>query len=80
MDDESERIIICGENECSICGKEFKYSFPRWRFPETPEGLYEVRMKTEHPACISLVRKIERLKCEILDLEFELFRKKNFNN
>jgi len=75
--DEYDRIIICGENECSICGKEFKYRFPRWRFPETPEGLYEVKFKTEHPACNMLLKKIERLKIEILNLEFELFRKKN---
>jgi len=75
--DKAERIIICGQNECSICGKEFKYRFPRWRFLDTPEGLYEVKFKTEHPACLSLLRKIERLKNEILDLEFDLFRKKN---
>ena len=75
--DEYDRIIICGENECSICGKPFKYSFPRWRFLDTPEGLYEVKFKTEHPACNMLLKKIERLKNEILNLEFELFRKKN---
>lgn len=78
-----DRIVICKTNECTICGKEYKYSFPRWRFPETPEGLYEVKMKTEHPACLALTRKIEKLKNEIdklqgevLDTEFELFKKK----
>lgn len=71
-----DRIVIGEANKCTICNKDFKYSFPRWRFPETPEGLYEVRMKTEHPACLALVRKMDRLKDEMLNLEFELFRKK----
>lgn len=76
MYDEMPRIVIGETNKCTVCNKDFKYSFTRWRFPETPEGLYEVRMKTEHPACLALVRKIDRLKDEILNLEFELFRKK----
>ena len=72
-----DRLIIGETNKCSICNKDFKYRFPRWRFTDTPEGLWEVKMKTEHPACLSIVRKIDKLKDEILDLEFELFRKKN---
>ena len=73
---QGDRLVIGETNKCTVCNKDFKYSFTRWRFPETPEGLYEVRMKTEHPACLALVRKIDRLKDEILNLEFELFRKK----
>jgi hypothetical protein len=70
------KIVIGDTDKCSICGKDFKYRFLKWRFPETPEGLWEIKMKTEHPECVSKVRKINRLKNEILDLEFELFRKK----
>jgi hypothetical protein len=71
-----DRLIIGETNKCTICNKDFKYTFTRWRFPETPEGLYEVKMKTEHPACLALVKKMDRLKDEIINLEFELFRKK----
>jgi len=70
-----DRLIIGETDKCTICNKDFKYTFTKWRFPETPEGLYEVKMKTEHLACRSLVRKIDKLKDEILNLEFELFRK-----
>jgi hypothetical protein len=80
MDDEytplAERLIIGETDKCSICGKDFKYRFPRWRFSDTPDGLLEVIMRTEHPACLSLVRRMEMLKREITDLEFELFRKR----
>jgi len=71
------RLIIGEPDKCSICGKDFKYRFPRWRFVDTPDGLWEVKMKTEHPACLTLIRKIDRLKDEILDLEFQLFTKRN---
>jgi len=81
MDD--DRIVICKTNECTICGKEFKYRFLKWRFLETPDGLWDIQFKTEHPACLALTRKIEKLKNEIdklqgevLDTEFELFKKK----
>lgn len=74
--DQHERLVIGEADKCGICGKDWKYRFQRWRFLDTPEGLTEIKMKTEHPACLSLVRKIERLKTEIDDLEFELFSKK----
>jgi hypothetical protein len=73
----ADRLIIGETNKCSICGKDFKYRFLRWRFLNTPEGLYEIKMKTEHPECLSLVRKIEKLKSEVVELEYELFRKKD---
>lgn len=70
-------LTIGDTNMCAICNKPYKYQFQKWKFLGTPEGLIEIRMKCEHPSCRNLIRKIDRLKDEILDLEFELFRKKN---
>lgn len=70
-----EKLIIGEADKCGICGKDFKYRFQRWVFPNTPEGLTEIKIKTEHPACLSILRKIHRLKNEINDLEISLFCK-----
>jgi hypothetical protein len=79
----TDRISICSANECTVCGKEFKYRFLKWRFPETPEGLWDMEFKTAHPVCLSLKRRIDQININIdkllyekIDLEFELFRKK----
>jgi hypothetical protein len=77
---EYPRIKIHGENECTICGGYYKYQKPKWHFTgTTPKGLWEVWIKTAHPKCQSLKNKLERLKTEVLDCEFELFCKK-FNS
>jgi hypothetical protein len=80
---DEDRIKICGINECTICGKEFKYRFLKWRFPETPDGLWDIQFKTEHPNCLAIKRRIDKLNSDIdkllyerIDLEFTLFSKK----
>jgi hypothetical protein len=68
-----DRIRIGKENECSICGCYYKYDKG---FKPLGENLYEMRILTEHPSCSRLIKKIEKLKSEILDCEFELFCKR----
>ena len=43
-------------------GKDFKYTKQRWIFEDTPQGLCEIKMRTEHLGCLSIVRKIDKLK------------------
>jgi hypothetical protein len=66
-------IKIHNENECGICGNYYKYD---WGFKPLDNGLYEARVLTEHPRCRQLKNRLEKLKREVLDCEFELFCKK----
>jgi hypothetical protein len=68
-----DSIKIGKENECSVCGCYYKYDKG---FKPLGENLYEMRILTEHPSCSRIVKKIEKLKSEILDCEFELFCKR----
>ena len=70
-------ITIGRSNECAICGCEFKYKKININYAgKTPEGLYEVVMKTEHPRCKQIKTRMEKAQKEILDCEFELFCKR----
>jgi hypothetical protein len=69
----NERIKIGKENECSICGEYYKYNKG---LRHLEENLYEIRILTEHPSCTRLVKKLEKLKSEVVDCEFELFCKR----
>ena len=68
-----EKIVIGETNTCCICGQYYKHSYPRRHTLELPEGLYEVKIRTEHPSCLSKIRRIEKLKRELLDLEFSIY-------
>jgi hypothetical protein len=68
-----DSIKIGKENECSICGGYYKYNKG---FKHLEENLYEIRILTEHPSCIKIIKKLEKLKSEVIECEFELFCKK----
>ena len=69
----SEKIVIGETDTCTVCNKYYKHSYPRRHTLELPEGLYEVKIRTEHPSCLSKIRRIEKLKRELLDLEFSIY-------
>jgi len=62
-----------GCNRCVICNNDFKHSRFWWG---TGDGLFEMREKIAHQACIKLVNDIKKKKQELVDLEFKLFEKK----
>jgi hypothetical protein len=75
MDEMYEKLIIRETNQCSICGKEFKYKLKNWKFSESSD-LFEIKIKTEHPSCLSLLKRLEKLKIKVMESEYELFRKR----
>lgn len=58
-------------NKCSICGKEFKPKTIRKIVGDYE--LEEVEIITTHKKCEKLKKKIEKLKTDLLNCEFELF-------
>ena len=75
MDDDYLRyeykLVILGENECSICGRPLRTL--RRTLTMAGTDLEEVDIITEHKGCKSTVDRIKKLKSKILDAEFELF-------
>lgn len=57
-------------NKCSICGKDFK---PKTVRIVGDNELEEVKIITTHKKCEKLKKKIEKLKTDLLNCEFELF-------
>jgi hypothetical protein len=74
--EEYPRISIKNTNECVVCGAEYKYRRLYWRDADTPDGLYEVKLRNSHLKCSNILEKMQKLKTELVDLEFELFCKK----
>lgn len=71
----SEKLIIRETNQCSICGKEFKYKLKKNKIPESSD-LFEIKIKTDHPSCLYLLKIKEKLKKKAMESEYELFRKR----
>lgn len=73
-----EIIAIDDRNDvCSVCGNHFKHS-KRYTLTETtPDGLKEVIIKTAHRGCLHIMARIRHKRAEILDLEFEIYRKQS---
>jgi hypothetical protein len=75
--DNDDKIVIGKTDECVICGCYFKYRKMNINYAgTTPEGLYEVVMRTEHPRCRQIKNKMDKAQQDILDAEFELFCKR----
>jgi hypothetical protein len=70
FNDEDEKIRIGKSNECSICGKYYKYD---WGFRPLDHGLFEARVLTEHPKCRIIRKKIDKMREELTELEYRLF-------
>jgi len=68
-----EKIQIGETDSCPICHKFFKYRFTKWRLWDTPEGLWEVKMKFTHPECSNLMNRRDKLINELETVETELF-------
>ena len=73
---ENYKIQILGENQCVICGKEFIYRKQQYKDYRSKHDLWEVLMKVEHSECVSLKKKIDRLKKELFECEYELLCKR----
>ncbi len=59
-------------NQCIICNKPLKVQRSFYKSVEYPELLC-VRIKTSHNECQKAYDKVEKLKRELVDAEFELF-------
>jgi hypothetical protein len=73
---EAYPIQIIQDDECRVCGKEFKFRRRYYASEKTPEGLYDVIISTNHLKCDKLQKQLEQAKAKLLDLEFELFCKR----
>ena len=72
--EDNDKIVIHNTNECTVCGGAIQYRKPRWHYAgKTPEGLYEVELKTDHPRCRRAYDKLIEIKNKLLDAEFDLF-------
>lgn len=61
------------DNElCIICGKDFKHRKIYLKTLEHPD-LYECKMTLSHKRCENLIKKREKLKEQMLNIEYELF-------
>jgi hypothetical protein len=66
------------DNICNVCGKPFKH-FKRYYLENEmtmKQGIKCVDIITAHAGCRSLLSKIQKLKDEIIELEFELYCKR----
>lgn len=64
-----------GNNLCWICNKEYKHFITNIK--KLKDDLPEVHIKTCHPVCKRLVRRYAELENEMLEIEWELFSRKN---
>jgi hypothetical protein len=74
--EEAYPIQLIQDDECPVCGKEFKFKKRYYANDKTPEGLYEVIIATNHIKCDNLQKQLQKAKAKVLDLEFELFCKR----
>jgi hypothetical protein len=65
---------ICSGDTCTVCGKAFKWSKRNWVINE----MVEMELITAHASCRSKLRllteKKQKLKDEILNVEWEMFQ------
>jgi len=66
-------IKIHNEDECSICGNYVEY---KKGYKPVIRYVFETILLTQCIPCNRLLKKIEKLKEELLNCEFELFCKK----
>lgn len=67
-----QSTLNVGESLCLICDKPYQYRKVFWKSKEYPE-LICCDFNYSHPACKKAYDKVEKLRRELTDAEFELF-------
>jgi len=71
-------IIDNRDNICSVCGKDYPHC-KRFvnGFKDGDKTIKEVTLITAHAGCRSLIKKINKAKTAVLDLEYKIFELQN---
>lgn len=67
------KITDLDNSKCIVCDKHFKH----YNIKTFCDGIERVEFRTAHTSCFNLIKKRDKLKADLLDVEYDLFCKVN---
>ena len=69
-----------GCDKCIVCDQYCKHSRIWWgeTQEEAEKGIYLLKEKISHPACLKIMNDIKKKRQELVELEYKLFEKQFF--